>query len=134
MVIPFKGVLNMGGKLGFIAAILLALPSIAASKCDDLIQEIKSMQNAQKQLLQSLSQKNEMIATVLDQNADKLEKKMTVQRALKKSDLYSLRVSAKAFRNHEQRESALIERFEKASAELLDQVQTCIASQPEDKN
>lgn len=92
------------------------------------------MQAAQKQLLHSLSQKNEMMATVLDQNADKLEKTLSQRRALKRTDLRSLRISAKAFRGHEKRESALVARFEKASAELLEQVQACLAQKTTAKN
>ncbi len=68
-----------------------------------------------------------MMAVVLEQNADKFEKSLTSRRALKRSDFSSLRVSARAFRGHEQRESALIERFQKASDQLMEQVQSCLS-------
>lgn len=119
----------MGGSLGFFTALLFSVSALAAApKCEELSQDLKAMQEAQKQLLQSLSRKNEMMATVLDQSAEKLEKILTHNRTMKKSDLSGLHISARAFRNHEKRETALIEKFERASGELLDQVQGCLAN------
>ena len=100
----------------------------APPRCGDLIHDLKAMQSAQKQLLQSLGQKNQIIATVLDQNAEKLEKIMSHQRTLKRSDLSSLHISAQAFRCQAKRETALIAKFERASDELLGQVQSCLSS------
>jgi len=124
----------MGGKLGFLIAFFFSFSAFANTNCAEFADDLKSMQAAQKQLLTSLAQKNEMMAMVLDQNADKLEKNMSQRRALKKSDLKSLRISAKAFRGHDKRESALVARFEKASADLLDQVQICLTQQATAKN
>lgn len=117
----------MGIGLGFSIVFFFSFSVFASSpKCDELVADLKAMRIAQKQLLLSLSGKNEMFAMVLDQNAKKLEKTMGVRRVIKKSDLQILHVSARTFRNHQERESALVDRFEKASSDLLDQVQVCL--------
>jgi hypothetical protein len=119
----------MGGSLVFLLSIFISVSSFAAApKCEELTQDLKAMQAAQHQLLSTLGQRNDMMATVLDQSAEKLEKIMSRSRTLRKSDLSVLHVSARTFRSHEKRESVLIEKFEKASAELLNQVETCLAS------
>lgn len=102
-----------------------------SSKCQSLVEDLKAMRSAQSQLLQSLGERNEMFAKVLDQNAEKLENTMTVRRSLKRTDLQGLHVSARTFRQHQTQEKALIRRFEKASSELLDQVQSCLQSRQE---
>ncbi len=120
----------MGGILSFFSVLIFSSFVFAnsnSSQCRDLIHDLQAMQSAQKELMRSFSQKNEMMAVVLEQNADKFEKSLTSRRALKRSDFSSLRVSARAFRGHEQRESALIERFQKASEQLMEQVQSCLS-------
>jgi hypothetical protein len=118
----------MGGKMGFLTAALFSVSAFASphSRCEEMVQDLKAMQAAQRQLLQSLGEKNQIIAMVLDQNAQKLEKLMSKQRTLRKSDLSSLHVSAKAFRGHEKRETALIAKFQHASDELLTEVESCL--------
>lgn len=136
----------MGRLMGFWVAILFSVfsfsstsailkkPAATAVTCAELAEDLKAMQSAQKQLLQSLAKKNETIAQVLDQNATQLEKRMAKNRTLKRSDLQSLRVSARAFRGHDKRETALVTRFEKASNELLAQVQICLNERRTAKN
>ena len=121
----------MGSRVVIIVSILMSLLLAADSqagskKCMDLIQELQAMQKAQHQLLQSFSQKNGMVAETLDQHADQLQMKMSRQGKLKKSDIQGLRLSAKAFRSHESKEENLVERFERASQQLFDQVQSCL--------
>ncbi len=98
----------------------------SASKCASLVQELQAMQKAQHQLFQSFSQKNGTVARTFDQHANQLDKKLAQQGKLKKSDLQVLKQSANAFRGHELRESNLVQRFEKASQQLFDQVQSCL--------
>ncbi len=92
------------------------------------------MQSAQRELLKSLSEKSGMVANVLDQSAEKLEKIMSMNRGMKKSDLTAIRMSAKAYRGHGQREKALISKFQKASDSLLDQVRSCLSGELISKN
>ena len=117
----------MGMKTGVVfflfSVSVLAAPS---KKCETLAKDLKAMQAAQSQLMSSFIRKNDTMAEVLEQNADRLDHKMTTQRSLKRSDLEALSVSAKAFRGSDQREQALVNRFEKASAQLLDQVRECL--------
>lgn len=86
------------------------------------------MQNAQKSLLATFIRKNEMMAAVLDQNAERMEIKIEQRQTLKLSDLNSLKNSADAYRNHESKEKELIKKFEKAAANLIGQVQKCLAN------
>jgi hypothetical protein len=88
------------------------------------------MQAAQKQLMGSFIRKNDTMAQVLEQNANRLEAQMNRQRSMKRSDLKALRVSAQTFRGHDEKERALVARFEKASAQLLGQVQECLTNGP----
>jgi hypothetical protein len=131
---------DLGGfmvrQLGFLVGFLFSIAAFASpsEKCQDLAQDLQAMQSAQRQLLTSLSQKNETMASVLDQSAESLQKNISARKPLKKSDLQSMRMSAKAFRGHEKRETALIQKFEKASSELLDQVQVCLADARSAKN
>lgn len=84
------------------------------------------MQQAQHQLLTSHSSKNELLANTLNRHAEYLEQVLANDRQVKKSHIQKLRLSAKAFHLHENRELQLIQRFEKASDQLLGQVQACI--------
>lgn len=124
----------MSAKLGFWALIFISNTVLANTNCMELSEDLKAMQAAQKQLIQSLSQKNEVMASTLDRTADKLERNSSQRKNIKKSDSKSLRIVAKAFRGHEKRESALVARFERASAELLDQVQVCLTQKTTAKN
>lgn len=121
-------------RVGFIFSLFFSVTVLASNQCAELAEDLKAMQTAQKQLLQSLSRKNGTMASVLDQNAQKLEKKMKTQRALKRSDLNPLKASANSFRGHERREAQIIEQFERASDSLLDQVQVCLVQNSTDKN
>ncbi len=99
----------------------------SSNKCENLIQDLKSMQGAQKELLQSFMKKNETMAEVLDQQADRLEKNLVLHQSLKKYDLSPMHVSAEAFRSHRVKEAQIVDRFGKASGELLEQVKACLA-------
>lgn len=114
-------------QIGVLFVLSLTVPAVAAPKCEDLIEDLKAMRTAQSQLLKSYSKKNEAFTVVLDQNAKKLEKTLGTRRGIQKTDLKMLQASARAYRNHQAREDALIDRFEKASATLLEQVQYCLS-------
>jgi hypothetical protein len=127
----------MGGFLGVLVSILVSIflssvgfaaANLTANKCENLIQDLKSMQAAQTELLSSFMKKNETMAEVLDQHADRLEKSLILHQSLKKTDLRSLHLSAEAFRGHQQKETAIVDRFGKASNDLLDQVEACLTS------
>ncbi len=100
--------------------------SAADKSCAALATELKSMQQAQHQLLSSIGQKSTSMAETLDWHANHLNKVIDSQTKVKKADLKLIRSAANAFRQHEVRESDLVERFEKASVQLLDQVQSCL--------
>ncbi len=110
------------------AALVFASAAHAASKCESLIQDLKSMQGAQQELLTSFMKKNETMAEVLDQQADRLEKNLILHQSFKKSDFRSMHVSAKAFRSHQQKELLIVNHFGKAVNELLEQVNSCLIS------
>ncbi len=96
--------------------------------CSQLALELENMQGAQKHLLQSFIRKNEMMAQVLDQNAQQIENKILSRQNLKVSDLGTLKGSANSYRGHRTRESSLINKFEIASSKLIDEVQKCLLS------
>lgn len=84
------------------------------------------MQQAQHQLLTSHSSKNELLSETMIRHAEQLEQILATDRPIKKNHIQNLRLSAKAFQQHEDRESRLVQRFEKASDRLLGQVQACM--------
>jgi len=116
----------MGIKTGFVV-FLFSISSLASIKCESLVKDLRAMQAAQKQLMSSFIRKNDTMAQVLEQNAKRLETQMAQRRSMKRSDLRALRVAAQTFRGHDEKEQALVARFEKASTQLLDQVQQCLA-------
>jgi hypothetical protein len=116
----------MGIKTG-VVVFLFSLSSMASIKCESLTKDLRAMQAAQKQLMASFIRKNDTMAQVLEQNAKRLEAQMAQRRSMKRSDLRALRVAAQTFRGHDEKEKALVARFEKASTQLLDQVQQCLA-------
>lgn len=116
----------MGFKTG-ILVFLFSLSGMAASnKCETFAKDLKAMQVAQKQLMATFIRKNDTMAQVLEQNARRLETQLVHRRSLKRSDLNALRIAAQTFRGHDEKEQALVNRFEKASASLLEQVQKCL--------
>ena len=120
----------MGIKTGVVVFLFSSFTWAAtnADQCSALVKELKAMQSAQKQLMSSFLRKNETMAQVLEQNAHRLDAEMTRHRSIKRSDLKALRVSAQTFRGHDEKERALVSRFEKASAQLLVQVQDCLVN------
>lgn len=98
----------------------------AKNRCDHLVQELKAMQQAQHQLLTAHSSKNELLSETMIRHAEQLEQILATDRPIKKNHIQNLRLSAKAFQQHEDRESRLVQRFEKASDRLLGQVQACM--------
>lgn len=117
----------LGFKVG-VLVFLFSLSSMAASnKCETIAKDLKAMQAAQKQLMATFIRKNDTMAHVLEQNANRLETQLVQRRSLKRSDLSALRVAAQTFRGHDEKEQALVNRFEKASSQLLEQVQKCLA-------
>ena len=96
-----------------------------AQSCGDLTKQLSEMQKAQALLLQSLVKKNDSLANVLDRYAGDFE---ASDLKLSKTDIESLHGSASAFRNHRQREQALIEKFTKQSQDLILKTNACLAS------
>lgn len=94
--------------------------------CTELKKDLKDMQQAQHQLFSSFEQKSESLAVTLDQHAQNLIKAQGKNGKLKKTDFQGLTRSADALRKHQTKENDLISRFEKATALLLDQVQSCL--------
>jgi len=124
--------INSGVLIFFLSlsSLSFAATNLSADNCASLVKDLKAMQAAQKQLMGSFIRKNDTMAQVLEQNANRLETEMNKQRSLKRSDLKALRVSAQTFRGHDEKERALVARYEKASAQLLGQVQECLVNGP----
>lgn len=99
---------------------------VQSKSCVELIKDLKGMQQAQHQLLQSFLQKGDSIANTMDQHSQNLKLSQSRNGKLKKTDFQGLSRSAEALRKHQTKEADLISRFEKASDSLLDQVQDCL--------
>lgn len=121
------GILTLMGLIYF-GAFTLAQANISDVKktCSDLVNDLKAMQKAQSELLNSFQRKSQSIASTLDIHAENLRKKAQIKGKLKSNEIGILNRSADALRHHQAKEAELVGRFEKASAQLLDQVQTCL--------
>jgi hypothetical protein len=105
----------------FISILLATLLADASPACSQLIQELKSMQMAQIQLLDSMSRKDDDFAKVLRQQSVRMENHVP-----KKSDVLSLANAATAYEQHGEKQKDLVRRFKIASAELLLKVSDCL--------
>ena len=110
------------GILGF--SIVLAMAKAEAKSCSELSSELHSMQTAQTSLLQSMVRKNESMASTLDQYADNF----SVRKAVRKADIVGFHKSAQAFRNHQDREEKLVQRFQSKTDELISSIDECLKS------
>lgn len=112
------------GALVLSAIILMTKTTAHAKSCSDLNHELRAMQKAQSTLLQTMVKKNDSMASTLDQFSESF----SVKSKLKKTDLVGMKKSAQAFRRHQDREEKLVERFQNKTAELLDEVESCLRS------
>lgn len=128
--------MGMGKKLGLIlllwgflnvADASSNLTSKPAKTCNELSKDLEGMKNAQNSLLSTFVRKNEMMASVLEQNASKMEAKIEQNQGIKISDIHSLKNSAEAYRAHDLKEKELVSKFEKASENLIQEIQKCIS-------
>lgn len=94
-----------------------------SQECSQVIKQLQMMSLAQKSLLDSMLKKNELLASTLDHYASDFESR---GQKIKRGDLASLRNSAKAFRKHEIREQALVEKFETQAEKLIAKANTCL--------
>ncbi len=115
-----------------VMAILFRSPSGYASTekidCAKAAEDLRGMQEAQKQILTSLSKQNQSLAETLDQHADVLDKKMNRNGKVKKTDIQVIHRSAQSFRSYGEKEQSLVRKYEKASDALLSKVQACLSS------
>ena len=103
--------------------VLLALSAAAQARtCAELNQDLRSMQKAQSSLLDSMVNKNDSMASTLDQYAENFNS----QKAVRTTDVVSLKRSAEAFRSHKAREQKLVSRFQSKTDELLGQIEQCL--------
>lgn len=118
----------MGGFLLMLGLHVVAgsLANAGEKTCAELIDDVKAMRQAQSQLFNSYDQKTSSIATTLDLHSENLQKAQKKYGRLKKTDFKGLNRSADALRKNQLKEANLIARFEKASSQLLDQVQSCL--------
>lgn len=106
---------------------LRLMPEANEMNCRDLVKDLRSFQKAQNLLMQSFAQRSETLAETLDLYKFDFQSK---NGRLKTSDFLSLSQSADAFRSHSERESKLVDRFERTSAHLLEQVVRCLQNSP----
>lgn len=114
-------------RVGFLIGVI-CLPMFLQAQpedCSQLVQQVRAMNQAQSALLGSMLRKNQSMSRTLDQYADEF----SAQPRLTKAEIISLRKSAKAFVQHEQREAQLISRFEKSAKELSDKITVCLATE-----
>ncbi|MFN7825301.1 MAG: hypothetical protein ACK5P6_08065 [Pseudobdellovibrionaceae bacterium] len=109
---------------------ILSFPALANEPvlrtCSDLVLELHAMQAAQSSLLKSFVSKNETMAESFDQVATELKVRKQKKESIKNRDIAALSKSAEAFRGHGEREAKLVQRFEKASQDLVRQVEICL--------
>ncbi|MFN7454468.1 MAG: hypothetical protein ACK5RO_07390 [Pseudobdellovibrionaceae bacterium] len=109
---------------------ILSFPALANEPvprtCSDLVLELHAMQAAQSSLLKSFVSKNETMAESFDQVATELKVRKQKKESIKNRDIAALSKSAEAFRGHGDREAKLVQRFEKASQDLVRQVEICL--------
>ena len=127
-----KRVLLLYAVIGFIAPkSMAASASFAASvkpeslqqDCGRIVKQLELMNLAQKDLLNSMVKKNELLADTLDHFADDFE---SHGRKINRGDLISLRNSAQAFRRHETREVNLVQKFEFQAEQLIKKTNYCL--------
>lgn len=97
-----------------------------AGTCKDLGADLAAMQAAQKELLNSFVNKNDSMASSLDAFAFEFSKKEEEKMRISTVDIAALRKSAEAFRHHKTREANLVNRFEKASQDVVSKIQACL--------
>jgi len=109
-----------------LVAILFSQYSFAQQElhqCLELAKQLEQMANAQSKILNTMVKKNDSLADTLDHFADDLG---STGQKVKKSDIISIRKSAKSYRGHSARESELVESFSQRTGWLIDKVSECL--------
>lgn len=129
------------GCLGVIAMLWGVGNNLSAAKnsreerpkdCASLISDLKNMQSAQEQILNTYVKRNTLIGEVFESNASKLENSVNTESS-KKAAVNNLRNASEAYRNHEAKEKDLTQRFTTASRSLLALVEVCLKNQNEEE-
>lgn len=112
----------------YIIAGLISLPVLAEqnmnlNQCLELSKQLGQMVNAQKVVMNSMVKKNDAVAETLDHFADDLG---GAGQKVKKSDLVSIRQSAKSFRGHSVREAELVGNFATQTELLVEKINDCL--------
>lgn len=121
-----KGFIKKAVQMGILAAgMTVAMGAGAEAKtCSQLTEDLRAMQKAQSSLLETMVRKNESMASTLDEYATTF----SVKKNLRKADLTGMKRSAQAFRNHQDREEKLVQRFESKTEQLISQIEDCLKS------
>lgn len=114
-----RGVLRAGF---FVLAVVVAGSVAGAKSCADLSNDLKSMQQAQASLLDSMVRKNDMVADTFEN----YRHSFSIKKKLAGSDLAGLKKSATAFRSHGSREEKLVARFKHKTDEIIRLVEACL--------
>jgi hypothetical protein len=96
---------------------------LSNQQCAALVREVKSMQSAQSQLLQSMIDKDLMLARSLELQALNVEKNKVFSGTL----VASLKRSAKNLKDHHRSEQKIIDRYEVLSSRVYSNVVDCLA-------
>lgn len=124
-----RGILVIQIATSFMLIGLLGLPVMAQqqtqnlNQCLELSRQLEQMVDAQKIVLNSMVKKNDAVAETLDHFADDLG---GAGQKVKKSDLVSIRQSAKSFRGHTARESELVSKFALQTGMLVEKINECL--------
>jgi hypothetical protein len=113
--------------------VTLSLNVFAKPNCAKVMNELEAMKRAQSVLLNSFVEKNELVASALDNYADRMNDQKQRRQTLAAQDIQSLKQSAQDFRQHKTREQKLVRKFQKASGEVLAQAIVCLQSRTETK-
>lgn len=92
-------------------------------QCLELARQLEQMANAQSKILYTMVKKNDSLADTLDHFADDLG---GTGQKVKKSDIISIRKSAKSYRGHSARESELVDSFSQRTGLLIEKVSDCL--------
>jgi hypothetical protein len=94
--------------------------------CRAVASELKSMEQAQRTLLNNMVQNNDTMASTLEQYADDFKQSSRRRHPVSAKDISGLKQSAESFRQHKSREEKLVARFDQASSALLLKVESCL--------
>jgi Skp family chaperone for outer membrane proteins len=101
---------------------------ITSSNCADLVNDLQTMKKAEKSLMQTMVNRSDAMADTLNKYADDFNELKSQNKKIERKEILSLRRTAETFKDHKQREEVLVQRYQKASDQLLREVASCLGA------